>query len=146
MDFPHLLQKMERRHFSSCLFSSRRALRGWQIKKTCTHTHSQPSCLLPQENTHAVKSIKNHHLGSKQDLKARGGEEVIWSRSASDFRAGEQSWEKRCPSFNSATKPKQKPHPFSLITPRCRMWSTYIQSIYHKSQSTFYTLRRCYAL
>lgn len=115
---------------------------GKQIGHAHTQPHSLHNVFFHKQNTHAAKSIKNHQLSSKQDLQAqshwRGREEVICSRSVSDSRAEELSSENCCPSFNSDTKPKQKPHQFGLITPPCCMWSTYGQFIYHKSQSTFY--------
>lgn len=64
--------------------------------------------------------MKDHQLISEQDLAAqsykRSVEEVICGGSVSDFIEEEPSSEKRWPSFNTATKPKQKPHQFSLIT------------------------------
>lgn len=118
---------------------------GKQIGHAHTQPHSLHNVFFHKQNTHAAKSIKNHQLSSKQDLQAqshwRGREEVICRRSVSDSRAEELSSENCCPSFNSDTKPKQKPHQFGLITPPCRMWSTYGQFIYHKSQSTFYAER-----
>lgn len=64
--------------------------------------------------------MKDHQLISEQDLAAqsyeRCEEEMICGGSVSDFIEEEPSSEKRWPSFNTATKPKQKPHQFSLIT------------------------------
>lgn len=100
-------------------------------------------------NTHTVKSMKTHQLSSKQGVAAQshrcGGEDVICDRSESDLRGEEAGSEKCCPSFNSATIPKQRPHQFILITPRCCMGSTYRQFIYHESQLTFYVMQPCSA-
>lgn len=56
-----------------------------------------------------------HDISSKQDF-LEGPVAVEGRRTSA---------EKCCPSFNSATEPKQKPHPFCLITPLCSMCSTY---------------------
>lgn len=107
--------------FAFCLPIS--SVKGKQASKTCgdTHAHTQQAVMSsPTSRTHTVKSMKDHQLISEQDLAAqsckRAEEEVICGGSASDFIEEEPGSEKRWPSFNTATKPKQKPHQFSLIT------------------------------
>lgn len=107
--------------FAFCLPIS--SVKGKQASKTCgeTRAHTQQAVLLSStRQTQTVKSMKDHQLISEQDLAAqsyeRAEEEVICGRSVSDFIEEEPSSEKRWPSFNTAAKPKQKPHQFSLIT------------------------------
>lgn len=152
---PRLLETRKETHdvcLEFCLPISKckkKASKGSMNKHALSHTGSH-HVFFDKLSTHTVKSINNRQLSSKQDLAAQShcstGEEMICGRSMSDFRAEELSSEKCCPSFNSATKPKQKPHQFSLITPCCCTGSTYRQFIYHKSQSAFYAGRRCFAL
>lgn len=140
----HISHKREKMSITVriCLSES---LHGRQANKTCTRAHT-PLMLSSTGKTHAVKSIENHQLSSKLDLAAQshrcGGEEVICGRSVRDFRAREPGSEKRRPSFNSAINAEQKPHQFSLITPRCCMGSTYRKCIYQADLSIFYMQRR----
>lgn len=87
-------------------------------------------------NTHTVVSMKSYQFSSSRAYQpnptgviGRISFVTIW-----------EGFERRggCPSFNCATIPKQRPHQFILITPRCCMGSTYRQFIYHKSQLTSY--------
>lgn len=75
-------------------------MKSKQIRHEHTHTNNN-NVFLHKQNTHAVKSIKNHQLSSKQDLAAKphwpGGEEVICGRSVSHFRAEEPEFREMLP-------------------------------------------------